>query len=256
MATPAQDPLPTVRTFTLWRVFWRSLFLQAAWNPKGMQNVGFAYAIYPALAELYPDPERLQAAAERHLSCFNTHPYAAAAIVGGAIHHEERIARGEQPAESVNAFKRSLMGPLAALGDGFFWFSLRPAMGALAALLSLVVGFWGALFYFAAYNAVHLLLRARFFVAGRRMGDEVVAAVAASRLPFFGERLRGLAAASAGAIAGLASLSFPPDFLGLWSAVGAWGLFLAAYLLLAKGASPYALVYGAAALALFTGLVF
>ena len=23
----------------------RSLFLQAAWNPKGMQNVGFAFAI-------------------------------------------------------------------------------------------------------------------------------------------------------------------------------------------------------------------
>jgi PTS system mannose-specific IID component len=253
---PANVTGPRVGTRTLWRVFMRSLFLQAAWNPKGMQNVGFAYALYPALAELYPDPERLEEAAERHLCCFNTHPYAAAAIVGGAIHHEERIARGEEPPEAVNAFKQSLMGPLAALGDGFFWFSLRPATGALAALIALATGFWGALFYLVAYNAVHLALRARFFLAGRRMGDEVVAAIAASRLPFFGERLRALAAASAGAAAGLASLGAPRDLPAVWAAVGAWGLFLAAYLLLAKGASPYALVYGAAALALFCGLVF
>ncbi|MGI5862277.1 MAG: PTS system mannose/fructose/sorbose family transporter subunit IID [Myxococcales bacterium] len=253
--TEARSPPPTVGTFTLWRVFWRSLFLQAAWNPKGMQNIGFAYALYPALAELYPDPDRLQEATERHLCCFNTHPYAAAAIVGGAIYHEERIARGEEPPEAVNLFKQSLMGPLAALGDGFFWFSLRPAAGAFAALMSLVVGLWGAVVYLVGYNAVHLALRARFFVAGHRMGDEVVSAIAASRLPFFGERLRGLAAASAGAVAGLASLSFPRAH-GAWAVLGAWGLFAAAYVLLAKGASPYALAYGAAALALFIGLVF
>jgi hypothetical protein len=39
------------------------------------------------------------------------------------------------------------------------------------------------------------------------MGDDVVGAIAASRLPYFGERLRGLAAVSAGAIAGLGSLA-------------------------------------------------
>ena len=39
----------------LLRVFFRSLFLQAAWNPRGMQNLGFADAMEPALADLYPD---------------------------------------------------------------------------------------------------------------------------------------------------------------------------------------------------------
>ena len=29
-----------------WRVFRRSLFLQASWNPKGMQNLGLAWALY------------------------------------------------------------------------------------------------------------------------------------------------------------------------------------------------------------------
>ena len=43
------------------------LFLQAAWNRRGMQNLGFAYAIDPALRRLYADPARRTAALRRHL---------------------------------------------------------------------------------------------------------------------------------------------------------------------------------------------
>src|SRR5262249_61561740 len=64
----------------LWRVFLRSFLLQASWNPQGMQNLGLAYALYPALCHLYPDRERQIAAVRRHLVFFNTHPYVAAAI--------------------------------------------------------------------------------------------------------------------------------------------------------------------------------
>ncbi len=46
---------PRVPPAILARVFWRCLFLQAAWNRRGMQNLGFAYAIDPALRALYPD---------------------------------------------------------------------------------------------------------------------------------------------------------------------------------------------------------
>jgi len=51
----AEAPRPRVSFLALLRVFWRSLFLQAAWNPHGMQNLGFAFAMQPALRELYPD---------------------------------------------------------------------------------------------------------------------------------------------------------------------------------------------------------
>jgi hypothetical protein len=37
---------------TLVHVYLRSLFLQAGWNPEGMQNLGFCYAITPALDAL------------------------------------------------------------------------------------------------------------------------------------------------------------------------------------------------------------
>ena len=54
------------------RVFFRSFFLQASWNPQGMQNLGLAYALYPALKKLYPEPEAQSAAVRRHLAFFNT----------------------------------------------------------------------------------------------------------------------------------------------------------------------------------------
>ncbi|MBI5548158.1 MAG: PTS system mannose/fructose/sorbose family transporter subunit IID [Deltaproteobacteria bacterium] len=251
---------------TLRQVFWRSLFLQAAWNPKGMQNLGFAYALYPALAELYPDAAKLAQATERHLCCFNSHPYFAATIVGGAVHHEERIAQGEEPPEAVNAYKQSLMGPLAALGDGFFWLSLRPACGAVASLVALglvsagkplAAALAGVGTYLVSYNAVHLAMRARFFAQGYLLGDAVVERIAASRLAAIGQRLRVLATVAAGAAGGLSALALPwePQHEP-WAALGAAGLFAACHGALAKGISPYLLAYAATALALCFGLFF
>ncbi len=257
---------PQVRRWTLWRVFWRSLLLQAAWNPKGMQNVGFAYAIYPALDALYPDPLARRAAAERHLSTFNCHPYVTAAILGGAIRHEEAVNRGEEPPEAVDAFKQSLMGPLAALGDGFFWLSLRPACGALGALWAIgfadggsprLTAMWGAAVFLVAYNAVHLALRARFFWAGRNLGDGVVAAIAACGLPRHGGQLRQLAAAAVGALVGWVGMGLPHDLgLPLWLAPAGFAVFVAARVVLDRGVSAYGVVYAAAVLALAAGLLF
>src|SRR5205085_11260757 len=100
----------------LGRVFLRSMFLQAAWNPRGMQNLGFADAISPALAALYPDPVERAKAVARHLVFFNCHPYLAAAILGGAVRLEERVANGEAPPQIVSSFKSALGPPFAALG--------------------------------------------------------------------------------------------------------------------------------------------
>lgn len=192
----------SLRPITLLRVFWRCLFLQAAWNRRGMQNLGFAYAIDPALRELYPDPAERLRALERHLGFFNCHPYMAAAILGGAIHHEERVARGEEPVGAPGAYKATLQGPLAAVGDGFFWTALRPFFGALAALGALLLGWPAVVAAVAVYNAVHLWLRWRFFRDGYRHGDEVVHDIRNLSLPSRAERLRlgaavlcGLAAA-------------------------------------------------------------
>ncbi|HEY5676020.1 MAG TPA: PTS system mannose/fructose/sorbose family transporter subunit IID [Myxococcales bacterium] len=190
-----------VSRVALARVFWRSLFLQAAWNPRGMQNIGFAYAISPALDELYPDLAERARAAQRHLEFFNCHPYLAAAILGGAVRLEERVASGEAPAQTVSSFKSALGPPFAALGDGFFWLALRPAAALAAAATVPILGVGAILVFLAAYNAVHLAARVWLFAVGYERAEGVVEAVARAHLSSGTPMLKACGAALAGALA-------------------------------------------------------
>ncbi len=238
------------------RVFWRSLFIQAGYNPRGQQSLGLTYALLPALKALYPEPQAEAAAVQRHLSTtFNTHPYVAAAIVGGILHHEERMARSEAPASSAEHFKASLMGPLAALGDGFFWFSLRPACGAVSAALYPLLGVWCAVLFLFLFNAVHLTARARFFRLGYLHGDGLVAKLGQLNIPRWGERLRAVAAAAAGALAAYLSVVFAHRS-GLSVPLLTGGCLLIAVLSFAVSetrGSRWAALYGSALLAIVAG---
>lgn len=235
-ATGTRAPrLPRVPPVTLARVFWRCLFLQAAWNRRGMQNLGFAYAIDPALRALYADEVSREEALRRHLGFFNCHPYMAAAIVGGAIHHEERVAAGAEPGQGPLAYKQTLQGPLAAVGDGFFWTALRPFFGALAALGALVYGPVAIVAALAVYNVVHFALRIGLFRAGYLRGDQIVQTVARLSLPIAADRLRGAGAALCGASGAVVVMhaSGAGGFVAAGVAAASAG---AGYLVLARGA--------------------
>jgi PTS system mannose-specific IID component len=224
-----------VSPWTLARVFWRCLFVQAAWNRRGMQNLGFACAIEPALRELYPEAERREEALRRHLGFFNCHPYMAAAIVGGAIHHEEKVASGAEPGAQPLRYKRTLQGPLAALGDGFFWTALRPFFGAVAAVGSLVAGWKAIVAALVVYNVIHLALRIGLFRAGYLKGDAIVGDIAKLGLPVAADRLRAGGAALCGGAAALVvarSLTLSGPAVGLLALVAVAG----GYLALARGA--------------------
>ncbi len=247
---------PTLSRAVLLRVFLRSLALQASWNPKGMQNLGLAYAVFPALEQLYPDRKALEAAVQRHLVFFNTHPYVAAAIVGGVLYHEQRIARGEEPPDKVVAFKAALMGPLAALGDGFFWLSLKPAVGAICAALVPVLHAWAALLFLFLYNLVHFTLRARFYWMGLVLGDRLVEAIARANLPTRGARLRSLAAAFAGGLAAWLAVDLGRTAGGdhaPWLVAGCLVLGVVSYILVQQRVPNYVVLYLAAGLACAAG---
>lgn len=246
----------TLSPWTLWRCFWRSLFLQAGFNTEGLQSLGLVFSLSPALLALYPDPAQRQAAFRRHLAPFNTHPYVAAAIVGGILFHELRIARGEAPPESVERFKALLMAPLAALGDGFFWLSLRPAVGALSVALVPLLGGWTVAVYLVLYNLVHLVARWRLFRAGLSMGEALVPRLKSLNVPRWGQRLRVLAAAAAGGSASWLAVKFGSHARGwlepaLDVASLAFGVFVV--FLLSRKVSPYVLLYVAGALAIALG---
>ncbi len=139
-------------------VVWRSMFLQGSWNYERMQNLGFLYAILPALRKFYPaGSEEAKAALKRHMEFFNTHPYPAAPIIGVTLALEEEKANGiEVDDAAIQGVKVGMMGPLAGVGDPVFWFTVRPIFGAIAASLAAGGSVAGPLFFFFAWNIVRI----------------------------------------------------------------------------------------------------
>jgi len=197
-----------------WRAALRSLVLQAGWNFERLQNLGWAFCVEPALKELYPDPERRAAALRRHLELFNTHPYMAGYVLGAALRAEAEVAEGHAAPEQVSALKLGLAPALAAVGDSFFWATLRPAAAVMA-----VSWLWMAphplhmlagVVFLAVYNLPGLWLRLHSLEVGWKQGMGVAAHVAGLKLPAVTEGLRLGALIFVGAVAGsLARLSHP-----------------------------------------------
>ncbi len=117
-AVPVDDmTMPALATRSRSAVWRRQLLLQGCWNYEGMQNVGFAYAILPALRDFYANrPEEALKAVKRHLEFFNTQPAMGALILGATVRLEERVAAGEADPRSIGTFKVGLMGSLGAIG--------------------------------------------------------------------------------------------------------------------------------------------
>ena len=150
------------------RSVWRRHFLiQGCWNYEGMQNVGFAYAILPALREIWAgQPEEAQKSVKRHLEFFNTHPIMGAVVLGAGVRLEEKTAAGEGDQADVGAFKMGWMGSLGAIGDAFFWGALRPMASVAGVILALFHPLVGIAAMLILYNVTQLAVRRGGFQAG------------------------------------------------------------------------------------------
>lgn len=145
------------------KILWRSLFIQGAWNFKGMQNVGFVHAMLPGLKKIHPDS--LDKAASRYLRFFNTHPYMAPTAMGVFLHLEEK---GDD--EMIEKIQPAITGPLAAVGDYFFWATLKPLISLLFILSVIADQTWGIALVFILYNVLHLWTMSWGFMRGYKTG--------------------------------------------------------------------------------------
>lgn len=158
----------------------RSFFVQAAWNFERMQSVGFAWALLPALREIYPGKEERLRALKRHLELVNTHPYMSPLVMGSVIRAEQEASHqgeGGAGAQRVSMLKQALCGPLAAIGDSLFWATLRP-LAALAAValawMAPELGWQAPLWVFLGlFNLPHLVVRLNGVYQGYTLGPAV-----------------------------------------------------------------------------------
>ena len=156
------------------KVWWRSTFLQGSWNYERMQNLGWAYALIPAIKKLYTSKEDRAAALERHLEFFNTHPYVAAPIIGVTLALEEELANGAEIDDTaIQGVKIGMMGPLAGVGDPVFWFTVRPILGALGASLAMAGNIVGPLLFFFGWNIIRMAFLWYTQELGYKAGSEI-----------------------------------------------------------------------------------
>ncbi|HFH9836925.1 PTS mannose/fructose/sorbose transporter family subunit IID [Streptococcus suis] len=156
------------------KVWWRSTFLQGSWNYERMQNLGWAYAVIPAIKKLYTKKEDQAAALERHLEFFNTHPYVASPILGVTLALEEERANGAAIDDTaIQGVKIGMMGPLAGIGDPVFWFTVRPILGALGASLAMSGNIMGPIIFFFGWNAIRMAFLWYTQEFGYKAGSEI-----------------------------------------------------------------------------------
>ena len=75
----------------------RASLLQSTWNYERQQGIGWAWALEPALARLYPDAEVRRERLAEHTAYFNTQPTLASVALGAVAALEERRARDGTP---------------------------------------------------------------------------------------------------------------------------------------------------------------
>ena len=124
-----------LQTRTLVSCFLRCYLVGAAYNTRGLQHVGLAFAMEPGLVALYPDPAERDRVFTRYLDLYNTHFFWTPLLVGLFLSLEAKIARGLIPAEMLDNVKTTTAFTLSAIGDTFFSASIMGLWGLCAACL-------------------------------------------------------------------------------------------------------------------------
>lgn len=157
----------------LFKVFLRLLPLQGMLHPRGMQNLGLMNALTPVADELRgSDGNSLLS---KHIGFFNCNPNFTPLIVGGVLKLEsERVAGKPVGEQDIEYFKKSLSGPLAAMGDLLFLGGLKPLALTLACIFAIYKSFIGLLAILLLYNAVVVSCRLWGVYFGYTKGWELV----------------------------------------------------------------------------------
>jgi len=153
------------------KVFWRSFQMEFSWHYERQMNLAYAYAMIPILKKVYKTKEQMSASLKRQLEFFNTTPHIVTLILGINAAMEEENAEDENfDVTAIDSIKTSLMGPLAGIGDSFFWGTLRLIATGIGTSLALQGNILGPILFLLVFNVPHILLRYFATNWGYRLG--------------------------------------------------------------------------------------
>lgn len=167
----------------LHRIFFRSFTLEASFNYERFQGLGYCYSMIPALKKLYTDPKELSEALQRHMVFFNTSPQLVTWILGMSVAMEEEYAQTHNyDAEAINSVKVAFMGPLAGVGDSFWWGIVRTIAAGVACQLALAGNILAPFVFIIIFNIPHVLLRYIGMTMSYKFGKSFISKISSENL--------------------------------------------------------------------------
>lgn len=166
------------------RLFFRSFALEASWNFERQQHMGFSFAMTDLLDKLYANDKQARAeAGARHLEFFNTSAPLSTFIMGIVASMEEENSNNSMfDPKSITNIKTALMGPLAGIGDSFFWGTLRVIATGVGTSLALNGSILGPLLFLLIYNVPSYLIRYLGVMKGYEFGTSILESIESSGL--------------------------------------------------------------------------
>lgn len=172
------------------RCFLRTYCIASAYNPHGLQNIGFLYAIEPALNALYGPGPRLREARLRYASNYNSHPFLTPMLLGVLLRMEKGIAMGHLDPAVLVALKDTTANTLSAIGDSIFNGTLLSSWVLVVGCLVLAGMPGPALALTALAFALLQVFKLATFILGFRKGMAVLFFLRRLDLINWGERIK------------------------------------------------------------------
>lgn len=146
--------LPKEEKTLIKSMFWRSFTLYSAVTPAKQGASGVSYTMQPFIDRFYKNREAdRKKAMVRHMSYFNTNVAMFPFIMGiTASMEKENSQKSDFNAESINAIKTSLIGPLAGIGDSVFWGVLRVIAAGIGVSLAQANNFLAPIIFLLLFN--------------------------------------------------------------------------------------------------------
>lgn len=166
----------------LLRLHLRCYWIGASWNYYNQSGNGFCWAMLPALRKYYKEgsPE-MAAATMREQLLYNTTPQCHPFIMGIALSMEEKAA--EDPSfdpSAIGSMKTSLMGPLAGIGDSFFWGTFKVLAATIGVSFATQGNVLAPLIAFLIYNIPATLVRWYGLQWGYKAGEKTLVSLTES----------------------------------------------------------------------------
>ncbi|MGN1344737.1 MAG: PTS system mannose/fructose/sorbose family transporter subunit IID, partial [Traorella sp.] len=141
-------------------LFWHSFLLEACYNYERQQGLGFCLNMVPAIKRFYKTKEEQSEALVRHMAIYNTTPHVSGMIAGVAAAMEKEASENpEFDKEAINSVKVGLMGPMAGLGDSFFWGTFRIIASGIAISLAQQGSPLAPIVFLFVFNIPHIIVR-------------------------------------------------------------------------------------------------